>query len=229
MRIVHKQKAVGCAALNDISNLELFFQVFECQNCGKMCAIKRHLKLHEVKNMDGNFNPKVSSSSHCCGKDFSSYQELSGVINDVKKSLECCNCELRIAVETLLREHLLKKHGKLSLVEVIPDRGKLDSYKPIVTNVESSSIQVMMASCEKCSCTSMLRSHFGLHIQTSHEPYVSSLFSVGQDEVFTANAVDLWTMPMSLQSVQRITQRITADFVNTVVHLACLHLVLPAV
>ena len=105
----------------------------------------------------------------------------------------------------LLREHLLKKHGKLSLVEVIPDRGKLDSYKPIVTNVESSSIQVMTASCDKCSCTSMFRSHFGLHIQTSHEPYVSFLFSVGQDEVFTANAVDLWTMPMSLQSVQRIT------------------------
>ena len=150
---VHDQKVVGYAALNEINNLELGLQVFKYQNCDKMCVLKRHSKLHEVKNMVGNFYPKVSSSFHCCGKDFSSYQELSGVINEVKKSLECCNCELKIAIEILLREHLLKKHGKLSLVEVIPDRGKLDSHKPKVTNVESSSIQVMMASCEKCSCT----------------------------------------------------------------------------
>ena len=216
---------VGSTGLNEINNLELGLQVFKCQNCGKMCTIKRHLKLHEVKNMDGNFNPKVSSSSHCCGKDFSSYQELSGVINDVKKSLECCNCELRIAVETLLREHLLKKHGKLSLVEVIPDRGKLDSYKPIVTtNVESSSIQVMMASCEKCSCTSMFRSYFGLHIQTSHEPSVSSLFSVVQDEIFTANAVDY--ADITALCSDNYAAAITADFAITDVHPARLHLVI---
>ena len=56
VRIIHKQKAVGSTGLNEINNLELGLQVFKCQNCGKMCTIKRHLKLHEVKNMDGNFN-----------------------------------------------------------------------------------------------------------------------------------------------------------------------------
>ena len=49
---VHDQKVVECAALNEINNLELGLQVFKCQNCGKMCPIKRHSKLHEVKNMD---------------------------------------------------------------------------------------------------------------------------------------------------------------------------------
>ena len=80
----------------------------------------------------------------------------------------------------------------------------MNAHKLQVSNGKIASIQVMVANCDKCSPTSVFRSYFGLHIQTSHEPSVSSLFSVGQDEMFTANAVDLWIMPISLQYVQRI-------------------------
>ena len=123
----------------------------------------------------------------------------------LEMSLDCCNCDQKSGIETELWVHLLMKHGKLNLVTVIPDRGKLDAHKLQVSNGKIASIQILVANCDKCSPTSVFRSYFGLHIQTSHEPSVSSLFSVGQDEMFTANAVDLWTMPMSLQSVQRIT------------------------
>ena len=44
----------------------------KCQSCGKMFAVERHAKLHEVKNMDGSFNP-----NKLCEKDFSSYPHLS--------------------------------------------------------------------------------------------------------------------------------------------------------
>ena len=50
--VIHKQKTVVCAGLNEIDNSELCTQVFKCQSCGKMFAVERHAKLHEVKNMD---------------------------------------------------------------------------------------------------------------------------------------------------------------------------------
>ena len=56
--VIHKQKAVACAGLNEIDNSELCTRVFKCQRCDKMFAVERHAKLHEVKNMDGNFSPK---------------------------------------------------------------------------------------------------------------------------------------------------------------------------
>ena len=66
--VIHKQKAVGCAGLNEINNSELCIRVFKCQSCGKMFAVERHVNLHEVKSMDGDFNP-----NKLCEKDFSSY------------------------------------------------------------------------------------------------------------------------------------------------------------
>ena len=50
--VIHKQKAVACAGLNEIDNSELCTRVFKCQRCDKMFAVERHAKLHEVKNMD---------------------------------------------------------------------------------------------------------------------------------------------------------------------------------
>ena len=70
--LIHKQKAVACAGLNEIDNSELCTRVFKCQRCGKMFAVERHAKLHEVKNMDGNFNP-----NNMYEKDFSSYPQYS--------------------------------------------------------------------------------------------------------------------------------------------------------
>ena len=57
----------------------------------------------------------------------------------------------------------------MSLVEVVPDRGKLDTHnKPQDTNEKIASIQVMVANCDECSHASELRNTFETHIQSSH-------------------------------------------------------------
>ena len=49
-----------------------------------MFAVERHAKLHEVKNMDGNFNP-----NKLCEKDFSSYPQLSSITKVTHVYDEC--------------------------------------------------------------------------------------------------------------------------------------------
>ena len=80
--------------------------------------------------MDGNLNSnEVSYSSLCCEKDFPSHPQQSGVINNTKNFSWSCNCEFKFGTVSILQEHLLMKHERLSRVKVIPDRYKL---KPAV-------------------------------------------------------------------------------------------------
>ena len=41
-------------------------------------------------------------------------------------SLGCYNCDLKSGMGSRLRVHLFIKHGKLNLVTIVPDRGKLE-------------------------------------------------------------------------------------------------------
>ena len=94
--------------------------MFKCQSCGQMFVIERLAKLHRGKNMDVDFNLT------CCGRGFSSESELSGVFMNMQMSLGCYNCDLKSGIGIRLRVHLFIKHGKLNLVTIVPDRGKLE-------------------------------------------------------------------------------------------------------
>ena len=56
---------------------------------------------------------------------FASKLELSGVFMNMRMSLGCYNCDLKSGIGIRLRVHLFIKHGKLNLVTIVPDRGKL--------------------------------------------------------------------------------------------------------
>ena len=94
--------------------------MFKCQSCGQMFVIERLAKPHRVKNMDVDFNLTY------CGRGFSSELELSGVFMNMQMSLGCYNCDLKSGMGSRLRVHLFIKHGKLNLVTIVPDRGKLE-------------------------------------------------------------------------------------------------------
>ena len=94
--------------------------MFKCQSCGQMFVIERLAKLHRVKNMDVDFNLIY------CGRGFSSELEPSGVFRNMQMSLGCYNCDLKFGIGNRLRVHLFIKHGKLNLVTIVPDRGKLE-------------------------------------------------------------------------------------------------------
>ena len=59
-------------------------------------------------------------------ENFSSEPGLSGVFMDIQMSLGCYNCDLKSGVRIRLRVHLFIKHGKLNVVTIVPDRGKLE-------------------------------------------------------------------------------------------------------
>ena len=85
-----------------------------------MFVIERLAKPHRVKNMDVDFNLTY------CGRGFSSELEPSGVFMNRQVSLGCYNCDLKSGIGSRLRVHLFIKHGKLNLVTIVPDRGKLE-------------------------------------------------------------------------------------------------------
>ena len=94
--------------------------MFKCQSCGQVFVIERLAKLHKVKNMDGDFVLTYY------GRHFSSEPELSGVFLDIQMFLGCYNCDLKSSVGNRLRVHLFIKHGKLNLVTIVSDIGKLE-------------------------------------------------------------------------------------------------------
>ena len=57
---------------------------------------------------------------------FSSELELSGVFRNMQMSLGCEKCDLKFGIGNRLRVHWFIKHGKLNLVTIVPDRGKLE-------------------------------------------------------------------------------------------------------
>ena len=75
------------------------------KKCGIMISRKSNLKPHNVINISKALETK-----------------------SLEMSLGYCNCDLKSVIETELGVHLLMKHGKLNLVEVVPDRGKLDTH-----------------------------------------------------------------------------------------------------
>ena len=77
-------------------------------------------ELHKVKNMVVDFNLNY------CGRNFSSEPGLSGVFMDIQMSLGCYNCDLKSGIGSRLRVHLFIKHGKLNLVKIVLDKGKLE-------------------------------------------------------------------------------------------------------
>ena len=111
----------------------------------------------------------------------------------VKNGKSCKKCGKILSRKSKLRGHSLTKHGKLNLITIVPDRGKLDAHKLQVSNGKIASIQVMVANCDECSHTSELRNTFGTHIQSSHVWTVHSLkllasswFSTEQNEEISA-------------------------------------------
>ena len=87
-----------------------------------MFVIERLAKIHRVKNMDVDFDLTYG------GRGFSRKLELSGggVFMNMRMSLGCYNCDLKSGIGIRLRVHLFIKHGKLNLVTIVPDRGKLE-------------------------------------------------------------------------------------------------------
>ena len=45
---------------------------------------------------------------------------------NMQMSLGCYNCDLKSGIGIRLRVHLFIKHGKLNLITIVPDRGKLE-------------------------------------------------------------------------------------------------------
>ena len=72
---------------------------------------------------------------------------------------------------------------------------KLDAHKLQVSNGKIASIQILVANCDKCSPTSVFRSHLGLHIHTDHslELFLSSLYSTEKDEETATKLAVKWT------------------------------------
>ena len=85
-----------------------------------MFVIERLAKIHRVKNMDVDFDLTYG------GRGFSSKLERSGVFMNMRMSLGCYNCDLKSGIGNRLRVHLFIKHGKLNLITIVPDRGKLE-------------------------------------------------------------------------------------------------------
>ena len=85
-----------------------------------MFVIERLSKVRRDKNMDVDFNFTYG------GRGFSSELELSGVFMNMQMSLGCYNCDLKSSVGNRLRVHLFIKHGKLNLVKIVLDKGKLE-------------------------------------------------------------------------------------------------------
>ena len=85
-----------------------------------MFVIERLAKVRRDKNMDVDFNFTYG------GRGFSSELELSGVFMNMQMSLGCYNCDLKSSVGNRLRVHLFIKHGKLNLVTIVSDIGKLE-------------------------------------------------------------------------------------------------------
>ena len=80
-----------------------------------MFVRERLAKLHRVKNIDVDFNLIY------CGR-----AELSGVFRNMQMSLGCEKCDLKFGIGNRLQVHWFIKHGKLNLVTIVPDRGKLE-------------------------------------------------------------------------------------------------------
>ena len=85
-----------------------------------MFVIERLAKRHRVKITEVDFNLTY------CGRGFSSELELSGVFMNMQMSLGCYNCDLKSGIGSRLRVHLFIKHGKLNLVKIVLDKGKLE-------------------------------------------------------------------------------------------------------
>ena len=45
---------------------------------------------------------------------------------NMQMSLGCYNCDLKSGIGSRLRVHLFIKHGKLNLVKIVLDKGKLE-------------------------------------------------------------------------------------------------------
>ena len=85
-----------------------------------MFVIERLARVRRDKNMDVDFNFTYG------GRGFLSELELSGVFMNMQMSLGCYNCDLKSSVGNRLRVHLFIKHGKLNLVTIVSDIGKLE-------------------------------------------------------------------------------------------------------
>ena len=115
---------------------------------------------HDVKKHNVEM-PMVKNGKRCkkCGKILSRKSNLKPQnLNNTSRSVKmfCCNCDFKSGIGNKLQGHSLMKHGKLNLVTIVPDRGKLDAHKLQVSNGKIASIQVMVANCDKCSPTAVV-------------------------------------------------------------------------
>ena len=89
--------------------------VKSCKKCGKILSRKSNLMPHNLNN-------------------------TSNVMETRSIQMFCCNCYFKSGIGNKLRGHLLMKHGKLNLITIVPDRGKLDAHKLQVSNGKIASI-----------------------------------------------------------------------------------------